>query len=427
MKKYVIPLILCLLVTTICSCKKSNPKNPQQTHSQTQTAEQTDNSEIDYKLYASCKYNGEKAPLTLEDVKELSKMGEILTWSHLENFIGIDTGSGLFIRVYDIDKDYRLSIGGSCPDEKPMYVYLTCLKAPYERIDIRYDDVDVFLKHTSKIKNGTKRFIATVVSNGEVSIPSDAFIEGRPHDNGKIILSVKDTGNTEFKNDDLYMIVKDELTGGVPCPRLIPGDIVRIEMDDASSVITSGEIPNKIEKAVSVDRCSELGETITPLESLPADYSLEDATNDNCVVYSDFDVIHGKEFFDSFLANVKYNSPTNVRLVFHYSESSSVYVQDLYFNGTTYTLRQMDNGVERLDSYKYLMTYTDAEDGSTAYLRYVLTNDNTVSYSDLVRGLLSSKYGDYIPHATVYQQRIPLVDGEHPVIDLSPHEKENIR
>lgn len=81
--------------------------------------------------------------LTLDDVLALSEKGRALTWSDFENFSYIETGSGLYIRLYKIDSRFSLSIGGVGTDTEPMYIYLSTHS---DRIDIRGDDVNEFIE-----------------------------------------------------------------------------------------------------------------------------------------------------------------------------------------------------------------------------------------------------------------------------------------
>ncbi|MHB1151077.1 MAG: hypothetical protein ACYCWE_02435 [Eubacteriales bacterium] len=97
--------------------------------------------------------------LTLENVISLSKKGDALMWSDFDSYAHIDTGSGLYIRVYTIDDTFSVWIGGGSTDEKPMYIYLAAGKQGEPRIDIRTDDVEAFIKdHQSKSSN-TDNFI----------------------------------------------------------------------------------------------------------------------------------------------------------------------------------------------------------------------------------------------------------------------------
>lgn len=100
--------------------------------------------------------NTAKKPLTLDAVKELSKKGEELSWEDFEGYDFIETGSGLYIRVYDVEGKYSLIIGGSWIAEKPYYVCLRGIDTPYIDVDIRYGDIDGFLKKLESPKDFIK-------------------------------------------------------------------------------------------------------------------------------------------------------------------------------------------------------------------------------------------------------------------------------
>lgn len=85
--------------------------------------------------------------LTLGELTEISKKGKELSWEDFDEFSYVETGSGLYIRHYQIDGRFSLAIGGGGTDTKPMYMYLA---APSEGegkfIDIRGDDVEAFIE-----------------------------------------------------------------------------------------------------------------------------------------------------------------------------------------------------------------------------------------------------------------------------------------
>lgn len=89
---------------------------------------------------------GEK--LTLNDVIELSKKGEKLGWADFEKFAYFETGSGLYIRQYEIDEMFYLLVGGTNTDEEVWYIYLAANDGLEEVIDIRKNDVSEYItKH----------------------------------------------------------------------------------------------------------------------------------------------------------------------------------------------------------------------------------------------------------------------------------------
>ena len=91
-----------------------------------------------------------KKNLSLSDVITLSDKKDNLTWSDFEEFRYIETGSGLYIRHYEIDEMFSLLIGGSGPDEEPMYIYLHASDEWDFQIDIRQSDVEAFINEHQK-------------------------------------------------------------------------------------------------------------------------------------------------------------------------------------------------------------------------------------------------------------------------------------
>lgn len=86
--------------------------------------------------------------LTLSDVIELSRKGTTLSWKDFDGFYYNETGSGLYIRVYDINSKFSLWIGGSSIDKEPMYIRLKINTASEDYIDIRTENVSAFInKH----------------------------------------------------------------------------------------------------------------------------------------------------------------------------------------------------------------------------------------------------------------------------------------
>ena len=88
---------------------------------------------------------GGSQTLSLNDVIMLSQKGRDLTWSDFEQFKYIETGSGLYIRVYEINEMYQLWIGGAGPDSDPMYIYLALADDLDTRINIRDGGVTEFI------------------------------------------------------------------------------------------------------------------------------------------------------------------------------------------------------------------------------------------------------------------------------------------
>lgn len=176
--------------------------------------------------------------------------------------------------------------------------------------------------------------------------------------------------------------------------------------------------------AASMPQMTGCGQSdrLVPLEELPEDYSLEQAKEDGCITHEDGDVTQGKERFEEFYGTTNSGKADRVRIADYYSPDDPsgcdpesydalkagyprLYVQDLSFDGEQYTIRWYEDGEEIVRNYSCLMKYEGPADGPYAtyksYTRYVLTNDDEVTWQDLVRGMVSSQLGDYIEHMSV--------------------------
>jgi len=99
--------------------------------------------------YAAETFPENKKQLTLGDVISLSEKGEKLVWEDFAMYSSTETGSGLYIRVYDIDESFELIIGGGSPTGTPMYIRLK-LKDSDRYADVTKDDIPGFIaEHTS--------------------------------------------------------------------------------------------------------------------------------------------------------------------------------------------------------------------------------------------------------------------------------------
>ena len=76
-----------------------------------------------------------KLSSALNDVIMLSQKGEDLAWEDFEQFSYVETGSGLYIRVYEINPLLSLWIGGGNPDNEPMYISLRIFTEPEDAIE----------------------------------------------------------------------------------------------------------------------------------------------------------------------------------------------------------------------------------------------------------------------------------------------------
>ena len=110
------------------------------------------------------------SPLTLEDVIKLSHKGYDLTWEDFYRFHYTETGSGLYIRVYEVDENFKVWIGGGSPTGTPMYIYLALADDLDTRIDIRDGGVEEFIgKHTDPVAHPESPYDST--DNGVTNVP----------------------------------------------------------------------------------------------------------------------------------------------------------------------------------------------------------------------------------------------------------------
>lgn len=168
----------------------------------------------------------------------------------------------------------------------------------------------------------------------------------------------------------------------------------------------------------------------TPLEQLPEDYTVEQAEEDGCVVHRNGDVHSGHEQWENFLKDVAKGKKASVRIANYYElldpsrygaeyyesikdEYPKLYIEDLTYDGELYTVRWYEEGEEYVRTYRYLMRYEGAAEGKNAsydsYLRYVLTNDDTVTWEGIRFGMLSSQCGAWIDHHSLY---VDLIGGD---------------
>ena len=95
---------------------------------------------------------GGNQTLSLNDVIMLSQKGYDLTWSDFDQYRYIETGSGLYIRLYEINEKFGLSIGG-VPNKTPMYIYLSVNADDANAyIDIRDGGVEEFISENAIIQ-----------------------------------------------------------------------------------------------------------------------------------------------------------------------------------------------------------------------------------------------------------------------------------
>ena len=163
----------------------------------------------------------------------------------------------------------------------------------------------------------------------------------------------------------------------------------------------------------------------TSLDKLPHDYNLQQAIADDCVVYEDGDILSGQAVWDAFAEKCESGQDASVRLGFYYTLNKAqvteeyyeqekdnyplLFIQDLHYDGEIYTLSEIDDEDPTLLNhyrYRYMKRYEGEPDSPTAsfssYIYYVLVNDDSVTWDEIMHGMFSSQWGAYIDHRTVY-------------------------
>ena len=88
----------------------------------------------------------EHGQLTLERVEQLAEKGEALTWSDFEGYAYEEAGSGLYIRIYDVNEEYYVMVGGPSLEESPLYVRLVSRDDGEQYVELREGGLEGFLQ-----------------------------------------------------------------------------------------------------------------------------------------------------------------------------------------------------------------------------------------------------------------------------------------
>lgn len=155
--------------------------------------------------------------------------------------------------------------------------------------------------------------------------------------------------------------------------------------------------------------------------------TLEDAKKRGCVVMEDGEGTYGTEQWKKFYEATQNGKSASVKVVdywtldpdrcdeTYYEVNKEDYprlnVVDLAYDGKTFTLSWADESAPD-QQYMYLMKYEDKIPYSPAIAqravtRYVLTNDDTVTWNKLFISMASSQLGAGIPHFSVYVEIAP--------------------
>ena len=165
---------------------------------------------------------------------------------------------------------------------------------------------------------------------------------------------------------------------------------------------------------------------LIPLDELPADYSLEQAKADGCLITENGEVTSGQEAWEQFLQATAAGKKAALRMGDYYTLDESrctpeyyaaakgdypmFFLSDLSYDGGQYTVTSYEDGKKREDAYAYLRRFEGPAESPNAsyqsYIRYIVTNHDTASWEEILFSSASSQLGAYIPYVSVYTELI---------------------
>ena len=149
--------------------------------------------------------------------------------------------------------------------------------------------------------------------------------------------------------------------------------------------------------------------------------ALQKAKDHGNVVIEDGNVTCGQQIWKDFVQDAQEGKKVSVMVSHYYTldpDSCSeqyyevyqedypvIYHQKLTYDGNRYTLSWKEGSEDYVKNFQYLMHYTvdapEKKDSYNSFSRYVLTNDDTVTWEDLWKGMISSQISDYVEHTVI--------------------------
>jgi len=155
---------------------------------------------------------------------------------------------------------------------------------------------------------------------------------------------------------------------------------------------------------------------LIPMEELPEHYNSEQAMIDGCFVSEDGHARNNQELFRGFANDAWNGIPSVIRLYnCHYGDSFQWSVTDLQYDGNVYTLTsQYSVDGQHTYTFRYLKRFTGEkawEDADhDAYEYYILVNDDSVTFEDIMTGKLDMSDWQNPAHWTVFAEWTYLPD-----------------
>jgi len=168
----------------------------------------------------------------------------------------------------------------------------------------------------------------------------------------------------------------------------------------------------------------------SPSKAVPRDRLIA-AQAAGMITLENGDATSGQELWETFYRKTCAGNSASVKIAHYYTldngdydekyyevykeDYPALYEFELTYDGKTYKLNWEENGTPYEREYQYMMIYYDftptgrssaaKREAIREGVRYVLTNDDTVTWEDLMWGTASSQLGDYIDHFTIYAEK----------------------
>ena len=214
------------------------------------------------------------------------------------------------------------------------------------------------------------------------------------------VISTQDTCTFTVPSDSLFAVAAtaDGGKNGYATVALSAGQGIVFDKFE-HDLLTRSNTKSADEAASAWTVPEEAEERIKSLEELPELYSAEQAMIDGCFVSEDGHARDNQEAFHSFAQNAASGIPGFIRLFnCHYGEDYQWNAMDLSYDGDQFILQGSDTY-----PFRYLKHFTGEKDRPDApydaYEYYVLTNDNTVTWEDILNHRVDAE-----EHWTVYAE-----------------------
>ena len=214
------------------------------------------------------------------------------------------------------------------------------------------------------------------------------------------VISTQDTCTFTVPSDSMFAVAAtaDGGKNGYATVALSAGQGIVFDKFE-HDLLTRSNTKSADEAASAWTVPEEAEERIKSLEELPELYSAEQAMIDGCFVSEDGHARDNQEAFHSFAQNAASGIPGFIRLFnCHYGEDYQWNAMDLSYDGDQFILQGSD-----IYTFRYLNHFTGEKDRPDAaydsYEYYVLTNDNTVTWEDILNHRVDAE-----DHWTVYAE-----------------------